>query len=253
MRKKLCLILTVILALTFMFAGCKSDSNKEVLRLGTNPEFPPFEFMGSDGEATGFDIKLMEEVAKELNMELKVESMEFKALIGAIETGSIDTIAAGMTVTDKRKESVDFSDTYYKAKQYVIVKKENESIKQVTDLNGLKIGVQEGTTGDFIASGDTEMEVYVEGATVSSFKKGVDAVMDLKNGKIDAVIIDSNPAQEFVNKNDDLKIVGEDFFPPEDYAIAVSKDKPELLKKINEALKKIKEDGRYDKLVSENI
>lgn len=120
-------------------------------------------------------------------------------------------------------------------------------VASVDDLAGAKIGVQMGTTGDIYAS-----DYEAEGSTIERYSKGVDAVIALKNGKIDCVVIDAEPAKAFVAKNDDLKIL-EEPFEIEEYAIAVSKDKPELTKSINEALAQLKADGTLDKIASNYI
>lgn len=120
-------------------------------------------------------------------------------------------------------------------------------VASVDDLAGAKIGVQMGTTGDIYAS-----DYEAEGSTIERYSKGADAVIALKNGKIDCVVIDAEPAKAFVAKNDDLKIL-EEPFEIEEYAIAVSKDKPELTKSINEALAQLKADGTLDKIASNYI
>lgn len=219
-----------------------------VLKVGTNAEFPPFEFMDDNGNPDGFDMALMQEIGKVLGVKVEIENMEFKSLLGAMGN-RIDVIAAGMTVDEERKEAVDFTDSYYTATQYVLVKKENGlKVTSVDDLKGKKIGVQEGTTGDFIATDDLA-------AKVSRYKKAVDAVIDLQNGRIDAVIIDKNPAQVFVSTYDTIEIVKteKDLFDPEYYAIAVPKGDDALRTAINEALKTLKSNGKFDELVKAYI
>lgn len=256
--KKLSKIFLGLIASAMIFTGCtdsgtapdnNADTPAEKLIVGTNPEFPPFEYVESDGSIGGFDFALMNEIGNRIGREVEFKSMEFKSLIGAMEAGTIDAAIAGMTVTDERKQSVDFSDTYYQANQYIVVKKDS-TVKSLSDLNGKKIAVQEGTTGDFIASGDGDL---VKDAEVKRFKKGVDAIMDLKNGSVDAVVIDSNPAQEFVKANSDELMCIEDKSSEEFYAIALKKGDTELLEAVNKALKEIKEDGTFDKLIAEYI
>ena len=182
--------------------------------------------------------------------------MEFKSLIAAIESGKIQIVASGMTITDKRRESVDFTDSYYTAVQKIVLRKDDASIKGVADLNGKKIGVQEGTTGDFIATNKDGDEIDPEGildAKVSRYKKGVDAIMDLKNNRIDCVLIDKNPAEEYVKANLDSLYTIESGCEPESYGFAVKKGNEELLKKLNDALKTAKENGAYDTLVNKYI
>ncbi|MGN0242604.1 MAG: basic amino acid ABC transporter substrate-binding protein [Lachnospiraceae bacterium] len=225
-----------------------STLEADKLIVGTNAEFPPFEYVDDNGEFDGFDIAVMKEVGERLGKETVISNMEFKSLIGSMESGALDVIAAGMTVTDERKQSVDFSDSYYTSNQYIIVQKDSD-ITGIEQLNGKKLAVQEGTTGDFVASGEYGT---IADAEVKRFKKGVDAVMELKNGAVDAVIIDANPAKEFVKANDDLKLI-EDHSSEEEYAFAVQKGNQELLDQINETLAEMKEDGTFDALIEQYI
>ena len=165
-----------------------------------------------------------------------------------MESKNLDVIAAGMTVTDERKEAVDFTDSYYTSNQYIIVK-EDSKVKKISDLDGKTIAVQEGTTGDLVATGDYDS---VKDAKVKRFKKGVDAVMDLKKGGSDAVIIDANPAQEFVKANEGLRLI-KDQSSKEYYAFAIQKGNKKLQKAINKELEAMKKDGTFDKLIKKYI
>lgn len=264
MRKNKLILLTLIVTMLFSFAACtttetpkqtdadSAPTEEKVVVMGTNAEFPPFEYVGDDGNVDGFDVALVKEIAKRLKMELKVENMEFKSLIGALGNGKIDLIAAGMTVTEERKKEVDFSDTYFTATQRIIIPV-GSNIKSGADLKGKVVGVQEGTTGDIIVSEDDVEEKEYNVKEVKRYKKGIDAVLDLVNGRVDAVVIDSNPAKEYVKANEGKIIDIDSDMEPEDYAIAVKKGNAELLDKINGAIKEIKEDGTYDALVKEYI
>ncbi len=219
-----------------------------VLTVGTNAEFPPFEYVDDNGEPDGFDIALIKAIGEKLGVTVEVENMEFEALVSAIGS-KIDLAIAGMTVTDERQASVDFSNPYYDALQYVIVP-EGSEIASFDDLAGKNIGVQLGTTGDFIASDD------VEGANVSQYNKGVDAVNDLLNGRVDCVIIDKNPAQVFETQfSGQIKALdGAQFgFEVENYAIALPKGDAALAQQVNKALEEIKADGTFDQLVVDYI
>lgn len=219
-----------------------------VLTVGTNAEFPPFEYVNDNGEPDGFDIALIKAIGEKLGVTVEVENMEFEALVSAIGS-KIDLAIAGMTVTDERQASVDFSNPYYDALQYVIVP-EGSEIASFDDLAGKNIGVQLGTTGDFIASDD------VEGANVSQYNKGVDAVNDLLNGRVDCVIIDKNPAQVFETQfSGQIKALdGAQFgFEVENYAIALPKGDAALAQQVNKALEEIKADGTFDQLVADYI
>lgn len=218
-----------------------------VLNVGTNAEFPPFEYVNDNGEADGFDIALIKAIGEKLGVEVKVDNMEFASLVSSIGS-KIDVSIAGMTVTDERKQTVDFSEPYYEAVQYVILP-EGSEIAAAEDLKGKAIGVQLGTTGDFLAE-------EIEDATVSQYNKAVDAVNDLVNGRLDCVIIDKNPALVFESKFEGkvTAVDGAQFnFEAEEYAIAMPKEDTALADQINTALKELIDDGTFDALVKEYI
>lgn len=218
-----------------------------VLTVGTNAEFPPFEYVGDDGEPDGFDIALIKAIGEEMGVEVEVENMEFASLVTSIGN-KIDVAIAGMTITEERKATVNFSNPYYEALQFVILP-EGSAIATADDLKGKAIGVQLGTTGDFIAE-------EIEDATVSQYNKAVDAVNDLVNGRLDCVILDKNPALVFEEKfaGQVVAIDGAQFaFEKEEYAIAMPKDDAALATQINDALDALKENGTFDSLVAEYI
>lgn len=218
----------------------------QVFTVGTNAEFPPFEYVGDDGEPDGFDVALIKAVGEKLGMEVKVENMEFDSLVSSIGN-RIDAAIAGMTVTDERKEQVDFSNPYYEAVQYVIVAADSD-IATADDLKNKTIGSQLGTTGMFLSED-------IEGATAQTYNRAIDAVNDLVNGRVDLVIVDKNPAQVFETKFEGkVKIIdGAEFgFETEEYAIALPKGS-DMVEKVNQALDDLKADGTFDKLVAEYI
>lgn len=224
----------------------EATGSRETLIVGTNAEFPPFEYVGDDGEPDGFDIALIKAIADKMDMDVKVENIEFASLISSIGT-KIDLAIAGMTVTEERKAEVDFSEEYYEAVQYVIVPAGSE-IKTAADLENKTIGTQMGTTGMYIAE-------EITGATVQNYNKAVDAVNDLNNGRVDLVIIDKNPAEVFAEQfKDKVEIIdGAQFdFEPEYYAIALPKGS-DMVEKVNAALEELKADGTFDALVAEYI
>ncbi len=243
--KKLVSVLLIGMLMACVLVGC-GDNRDGVLRVGTNAEFPPFEYIGENGEPDGFDIALIKAIGEKIGYEVEVENMEFASLVGSIGT-KIDVAIAGMTIDEERKQSVDFSDPYYDAIQYVIVP-EGSDIKTAEDLEGLKIGVQLGTTGDFAVE-------EIKGATAAQYNKAVDAVNDLINGRVDCVIIDKNPALVFEAEYDGIvALPGDQFdFAVEQYAIALPKGDTKLLEKINKALEELKADGTYDALVEQYI
>lgn len=247
MKKILAVLLATVLCVSALTAcGSSATIEKDVLIVGTNAEFPPFEYIGDNGEPDGFDVALIKAIGEKMGMEVRIENMEFNSLVAAIGS-KIDASIAGMTVTDERAEVVDFSDTYYEAVQSVIIPADS-AIATAADLENKTIGVQLGTTGNFIAD-------EIPGATVQAYNKGVDAVNDLLNGRVDLVIIDTNPANVFASKFEGQVVAldGAQFeFEPEYYAIALPKDS-ELVEAVNTALAELKADGTFDELVSEYI
>ena len=245
MKKLFAVLLSTVMCIAALTA-CGNKGTKDVLVVGTNAAFPPFEYVGDDGKPDGFDIALIKAIGEKLGMEIEVQDMEFESLVTAIGS-KIDAAIAGMTIDEERLKSVDFSDPYYDAIQYVIVLKDSE-IKGADDLKNKTIGVQLATTGNNMAD-------EIEGAVVKSYNKGVDAVNDLINGRVDCVIIDKNPAMVFTGKFADklVAIDGAEFeFEVEQYAIALPKGS-DMVEKVNQALADLKEDGTFDALVAQYI
>lgn len=250
MKKRiLSIALVAVLAATLACACGKKETtgmtvNDGVLTMATNAYFPPYEYYEGE-EIVGIDAEIAKAVADKLGLELKIEDMEFDSIITAVQTGKADIGLAGMTVTDERKQSVNFSDTYATGIQVVIVT-EDSDITSVDDLEGKKIGVQLSTTGDIYASDDYGEEF------VEQYNKGADAVMALTQGKVDAVIIDNEPAKSFVAANEGLKILDTEYVT-EDYAACINKENTELLDAVNGALAELKEDGTLQGILDKYI
>lgn len=214
-----------------------------VLKMVTEATFPPYESY-EGGEIVGIDVDIAKAIAEELGMTLEIEDMAFDSLIAAVQSGKADIAAAGMTVTEDRLKNVNFTEPYATGIQVIIVR-EDSDIKSLDDLAGKKIAVQTGTTGEIYAED-------IEGAEIQSFTKATDAVLEVLNGKADAMMIDNEPAKAYVAANEGLKILEEEF-AVEDYAIAIAKENTELLEKINNALKNLKESGKLDEIVAKYI
>ena len=254
--KKFTRVLSMVAAAALMavtFTACSNSSSsgekKGSIKFGTNAEFPPFEYVvakGVIGEFDGIDMAIAKQIGDDNNKEAKIENMEFDSLLVALDNGKIDAAIAGMTVTDERKEKVDFSEPYYNAKQVMIVK-EDSDITKASDLadkeKKIRVVVIQGYTG--------ETCVRKLGCSYQSFKKGTEAVLELVNGKCDVVVIDSATAEKYVKDNKGLKIVEDnDQFGNEEYAIAVKKGNKELLDQINKSIKKMKESGKINELAA---
>lgn len=211
----------------------------------TNAAFPPFEYLGDDNLPAGVDVDIANEIAKELGVELKVVDMDFDGIIGALMAGKGNIAVAGMTVTEERLKSVDFSTKYITSAQYMIVQKGNTEIAALEDLSGKIIGVQEGTTGDLYASDEWDDSITVGAKSVERFKTAIEAANALANGKVDVVIVDEMPAKSIVAQNADALEVVDNALTAEDYAIAINKGS-DLTEFVNAKLEEMLADGTIE-------
>ena len=221
----------------------------ETLIMGTNAAFPPYEYYDGD-VMVGIDVEMAQAVADKLGMTLEIEDMDFGSIVTAVQSGKIDIGVAGMTVTEERLQNVDFTDSYATGIQVVIVP-EGSDIASIDDMYGKLIGVQESTTGHIYCADTVENGGFGE-ENVVAYTTGANAIEALKTGKVDCVVIDNEPAKAFVAANEGLTIL-ETEFAVEDYAIAVSKDNPELTEAINGALAELKADGTLDAIIEKYI
>ena len=243
--KVMALAATCVLALSACGGEKTSDTEaKDKLVMATNAAFPPYEFYEEE-KIVGIDAEIAGAIAEKLGMELEIQDTEFGSIITGVQSGKYDIGMAGMTVTDERKQSVNFSDTYATGIQSVIVK-EGSDIKSIDDLAEKKIGVQQDTTGHIYASDE-----YGDDAVIP-FNKGADAVAALTSGKVDCVIIDNQPAKSFVEANDGLAILDTEY-AVEDYAICIAKENTELLENVNAALNELIEDGTVQNIIDKYI
>ena len=269
MKKILAIVLAAaMIASVAMLAGCGNNGangskateaattaetapDKAKLTMATNAYFPPYEYY--DGEKiVGIDAEVAQAIADKLGMELEIVDIEFDSIITGVQTGKYDMGMAGMTVTEERKQSVDFSTSYATGIQSVIVKEDSE-IKSVDDIlakdAAYKVGVQLSTTGDIYITddlGDAAKDRVVE------YQTGNDAVAALSSGKVDAVVIDNEPAKSYVAASTGLKILDTEYVS-EDYAICFAKDNTELKDKVNGALEELIKDGTVKTIVDKYI
>ena len=230
-------------------AETTKSSDSDTLVMATNATFPPYEYI--DGEDyKGIDIEIAQAIADAMGKKLEVDDIDFDSIIPAITTGKADMSLAGMTVTDERKQNVDFSDTYATGVQVIIVP-EDSDITGPDDLADKMIGVQQGTTGHIYCSDTPENGGFGEDH-VTAYPNGASAIQALQTGKVDAVVIDNEPAKAFVAENPGLKILDTEYVT-EDYAIAVKKGNTELLDQINETLAKLKADGTLQSIIDKYI
>lgn len=207
----------------------------EIIML-TNAQFPPFEFLADDGSVQGVDPEVAQAVADKLGVKLKIVDMDFDGIIDALKAGKGDFAAAGMTITEERLKSVDFSNEYITSSQMVVIPAGSALTADDAELSGKNIAVQEGTTGDWYASGDTETGSAIEGANVLRFKSGVEAGMMLAQGKADAMILDQKPAEAIVESQGGKLVLLPNKLTDEQYAFAIQKGQDDLRAVINEVL-----------------
>ena len=240
MKKILLLVLVSVLSLVMLFGCKKSETADDTLIVGTNAEFPPFEYI-EQGNIVGFDVDLINEISKIIGKKVEFKNMAFDSLLIAMQTGKINCIISGMTATDERRQHVNFSTPYFVSKQAVIVPGDSD-IQKFEDLKGKKIGVVIGYTGDMVVT-----DMYKDTSSITRYEATGQAIMALTAGKVDATVLDMEPAKEYVANNKGIKVL-DTALAEEEYSIALPKDNTALLEEINKALKTLKENGTYDKI-----
>ncbi len=245
----------VLLAFAAMaFAGCGGNSGApaagsgegsggKLLRVGSAIDFAPFEFQDeSNKEYQGFDMDLIRALAKDMGYEVEIQNIGFDGLIPAIQAKNIDIMISGVTINEERKERVLFSDPYYQAGLSMIVREDNQDIHKFQDLKGKKVAVQIGTT--------SSAEVHkLGGVEIKEFNTPPDCFMELKAGGVDAVVNDRPVNDYYITKSGATGVKAlPDLLTAEDYGIAIHKDNKELQAKLNASLKKLKENGEYQKI-----
>ena len=247
---KTLLVLSLVVVMMFSLAACggDKDADKATLTMATNAYFPPYEYY--DGEnIVGIDAEIAQAIADKLDMNLEIVDIEFDSIVSGVATGKYDMGMAGMTVTEDRLESVDFTDSYATGRQVIIVA-EGSPITSPDDLFAdgatYTVGVQLGTTGDIYTSDDLGAD------RVKQFNSGNEAVEALKSGKVDCVVIDNEPAKYYVDANEGLEILPTEYVT-EDYSICIAKDNSELKDKIKTALNELMQDGTVQEIIDKYI
>lgn len=249
--KKLRLILCGLLSLSLLaLAGCGSAGTsapagsqtpaptEKVLKVGSDITYAPFEFMDEQQHPTGFDMDLINALGDEMGYKVNIETCSFDGLIPALEAGKYDAIISAMTITEDRAKSVQFSDKYFKSGQYIAMKK-GANFKSLADLKGKKVGVQLNTTGQFA--------VEKAGMTPKKYDTTPDALNDLLNGGVEAVVADAPVVLWFQAQNPSAQIESVDADTgAEYYGIGMKLDNKELGQKMNDALKKLMDSGKYN-------
>ena len=221
------------------FAGC-SQKDDNTLRMITEATFPPYEFLRGQ-EVVGIDVEICRAVAEKLGKNFASETVDFDSVIPAVISGKADLAAAGITITEDRKKNVDFSIPYVKT-GIVVIYKTAGGFTGPEQLKGKKIGVQSGTTSETYVLEQLNQEP-------ERSRSSAEAVAALKSGRVDFVIADIDPAKNCIKGEPDLAL--SDFVTSEEYAVAIRKGQPELLKAVNETIAELKADGRLAKWIAE--
>ena len=255
--------LTLAAMMTMSLVGCSSSNDKTEgkdklqqikdageLVVGTSADYAPYEFhVIEDGQdkIVGFDVSLAEEIADELDVELEIKEMDFDALITALPAGKIDLIISGMNPTEKRKKAVDFSEIYYTANHGILVKAEDvDKYTDFSDLDGLKVGAQLGSTQAELAS------TLIKDADFQLLSNVNNLILELKSGKVDAIVMESAVAQIAVKNNPELA-VGKPVYEETEggNAVAIAKGNEDLVNVVNKVISRVVEDGTMNKYIEE--
>ncbi|RWZ51422.1 glutamine ABC transporter substrate-binding protein [Halobacillus fulvus] len=235
----------LVFAMSALLAACGGADATEKYTVATDNNFVPFEFMNEEtGEMDGFDMDLIRAIADEAGFEVEIESMKFDGVVSGMQSGRYDIGIAGMTITEERAETIDFSDPYYDAGLMIAVSEDNTDIQSEDDLAGKRVGTRSGTTSE------TYIQDNHPDAELITFPGIVEAYMDLEAGRLDAVMYDVPNVQYYVaNDGAGLKTVG-DILQGEQYGIAFPQDS-ELVEDVNEALQTLIDNGTYDDIYEE--
>ncbi|MDQ8186484.1 basic amino acid ABC transporter substrate-binding protein [Pelagicoccus sp. SDUM812002] len=238
----------ILLAGSVLLTACGGGAKDGALLVGTEATYPPFEMTNDAGEIVGFDIDLIKAIAADQGLILEFRDMDFDSLVPAVQGGNIDIAVSGMSITPLRQKQVAFTDPYIEAGLVVAVGPNAMNVGGVDDLKGLRIAVQQGTTG---AAKTEELLAAKAIGSVKYFPNVSVAMMELLNGGVDAVINDKPVTEAFVAKHPDkIKIVGETLASDE-YGFALAKGREELLAKLNAGLANVKADGTWDQLATQ--
>lgn len=240
MKKKLVSIMVITALTATMFVGCGKKDDDNTLIVGTEAGFAPYEYMAGD-KVVGVDMDIAKAIADAMGKELVIQNMDFDGALLAVQNGTVDLVAAGVSVDEDRKKIMDFSIDYVNSTEVVVVNAANPTVTEAT-AEGLAdkiVGVQQGNIADFY------VEKNVAAKEIKRYTKFAQAAEDLKNGKIDCIVMDKYPADELVAANTDLSIIDGTLFEDK-YAIAVKKGNKELLDQINTVVQDLKDNGKIE-------
>lgn len=243
MKKRIFGLVSVIMLMSaLLLVGC--SSKKDTIIVGTEAGFAPYEYMKGN-EVVGIDMDIAKEIADYLGKELVIKNMEFEGALAAVESGTVDFVAAGVSVDEERALRMDFSIDYVNSTEVVVVNKENPMVADLDDLDGKIIGVQQGNIADFW------VEENISAKEIKRYSRFGQATEDLKNGKIDCIVMDQFPAEDMVAANPELTILDGVLFEDK-YAIAVKKGNKDLLDDINTVIEQLKKDGKIEQFTADH-
>ncbi|MFP4000412.1 MAG: basic amino acid ABC transporter substrate-binding protein [Thermoplasmata archaeon] len=250
-QKVLSLVLIVILSVgTMAFSGCLED--EETIVIGTSADFPPFEYVDEEtGDIIGFDIELIKDVLEDQGYDdVEVEDQDFGTLIPSLESGELDIVAAALTITEERQERVDFTDPYYEADQSILVREGMEDdINAFEDLSGMEVGSQSGTTGEGVVESELVETGIISDEDHERYDRYDRAVSDLRDERIDAVVIDSPVAESFREAQPvEVAFIHE---TGERYAFAVQEDEDDFREELNAGIENVQDSQTWDDLIEE--
>lgn len=248
----------ILLAGTMMISmaacgGKEEGAKSEKLIVGTEAGFAPYEYMKGN-EVVGIDMDIAKAIADEMGKELEIKNMDFDGALAAVQSGKVDFVAAGVSISPEREEAMDFSNEYVNSTEVIVVNKENPAVTPAgeelagSDLDGKVVAVQQGNIADIWVSNKDNCNPK----EVKRYTKFAQAAEDLKNGKIDCIVMDQYPAEELVAANDALTTVDGTLFEDK-YAIAVKKGNKELLDEINKVIDKLVEEGKIEEFTANHV
>lgn len=240
MKKRIIGLFTVTMMLVVLLVGC--GTKKDTIIVGTEAGFAPYEYMKGN-DVVGIDMDIAQAIADHLGKELEIKNMDFDGALLEVQNGTVDFVAAGVSISEDRAEVMDFSIEYVDSTEVVVVNRENPTVGDLDDLDNKIIGVQQGNIADFW------VEENISAKEIKRYTRFAQATEDLKNGKIDCIVMDQFPAEDMVAANSDLTILDGVLFEDK-YAIAVKKGNKELLDDINTVIEQLKADGKIEEFTA---
>lgn len=249
-KKSILVFLVFLTVLGLIVSGCGNNEGngaqsklktEKVLKVGVNADFAPFEFKDADNKKfVGFDVDLISAIAKEMDCKPKFYDMKFEELLPSLESGKVDLVVSGMTITSERRKMAEFSDPYYKTGISIIVRKKDKAINSVEDLPGKRIAVKRGTTS-------ADMVKKMKGVILKETNSAADALQELDKGLVEAVVNDKPVNAYYIAKNGYLNVrMLDELIEPQDFGIAIKKGNSDLLDKVNQSLTKLRGNGSFD-------